>query len=80
VGPAGHSVGLRGGVGSIFSGAVHPSNSIGSASKVAMYGGLPARSVRVAYVDWRGKHMCRIYQVSPIGCTSIRFVTTLGYE
>jgi hypothetical protein len=26
---------------------------------------LPAESVRVAYVDWRRKRMCHVYQVFP---------------
>jgi hypothetical protein len=42
--------------------------------------GLPAESVRVAYMDWHGKHMCYVYRVSPVGCTSIWIVVTLGYE
>jgi hypothetical protein len=42
--------------------------------------GLPVGSVRVTYVDLCEKHMCRVYQVSPAWCTSIRIAATLIYE
>jgi hypothetical protein len=42
--------------------------------------GPPAGSVRVAYVDWRGKRTCRVYQVSLTGCTLIQIAATLRYE
>jgi hypothetical protein len=42
--------------------------------------GPPAGSACRAYVDWRGKHMCRVGRVFPTGCTSIRITATLGYE
>jgi hypothetical protein len=41
---------------------------------------LLVESVRVAYVDWREKRMCHVYQVSPIECTSIQITATLRYE
>jgi hypothetical protein len=28
--------------------------------------GLPTGSIHVAYVDLRGKRICRVYQVSPV--------------
>jgi hypothetical protein len=42
--------------------------------------GTVAGSVQVAYVDYREKRMCHVYQVSPAGYTSIRISATLGYE
>jgi hypothetical protein len=43
--------------------------------------GLPAGSVRWAYVDWRGKRTCHISQVfPPAGCTLIQIAMTLEYE
>jgi hypothetical protein len=73
----GHSAGLRGGVGSIFfSEAVNLSNSVGSERMVATYGDYP----REAYVDRCKKRTYCVYQVSPVGCTSIRIAVTLEYE
>jgi hypothetical protein len=42
--------------------------------------GLPAWSVRRAYMDWGGKRTCLVGRVSPAGCTSIQIVMTLGHE
>jgi hypothetical protein len=42
--------------------------------------GLLVGSVRQTYMDWRGKRMCCVVQVTPVGCTSIRITVTLGYE
>jgi hypothetical protein len=42
--------------------------------------GLLAGSVQVAYVHWREKRTCHVYQVSPTGYTSIWITVTLGYE
>jgi hypothetical protein len=41
---------------------------------------LPTGSIRGAYMDWRGKHICHVYRVFPVGYTSIRIGMTLGYE
>jgi hypothetical protein len=42
--------------------------------------GLPTGSIRVAYVDWRKKCTCRVYQVSPAWCTLIRITMALRYK
>jgi hypothetical protein len=42
--------------------------------------GPPIKSVGVAYVDWHGKRMCHVYQVSIVVCTSIQIAVTLRYE
>jgi hypothetical protein len=42
--------------------------------------GLSAGSVHVAYIDWHEKGMCHVYQVSPVGFTSIQISVTLIYE
>jgi hypothetical protein len=65
---------------SFFLGAVDPFNSINDFIKGCDVRGLPVGSVRVTYVDWRGKHTCRVYQVSLARCTLIPFVVTLEYE
>jgi hypothetical protein len=54
-----------------FSGAVDPFNVVNDFVKGYHIRGLPIGNIRVAYVDWRGKHRCHVYQVSPAGCTSI---------
>jgi hypothetical protein len=41
---------------------------------------LLVESIRVRYVDWRGKHNVVCIRFSPTGCTSIRIVATLRYE
>jgi hypothetical protein len=74
-GPTGHLVGLRGGVGSSTSVQLCWVNA-----KVCHVRGLPVGSVRVAYVDWRRKHICHVYQVSLAGYTLIRITATLEYE
>jgi hypothetical protein len=76
-----HLVGLRGGVGSIFSlGAVHLSNSVGSARKVVTYGDCPQEAYE--WHMWTGIKIIRVMCIRfpPARCTSIRITVTLGYE
>jgi hypothetical protein len=47
-----------------FSGVVTLSNAINDSTKSYHIWGLPAESVQVAYVDWREKCTCHVYQVS----------------
>jgi hypothetical protein len=47
-----------------FLGAVALSNDVDDIAKGCHVQGLPTGSIRVAYVDWRGKHICHAYQVS----------------
>jgi hypothetical protein len=54
-----------------FLGEVTLSNTVDDSMKGFHIRGLPIGSVRVTYVDWCGKCMCRVYQVSLVGCTSI---------
>jgi hypothetical protein len=63
-----------------FSGAVDPFNSVDNFMIGYHIRGLPTGSVRVAYIDWRGKHTCYVYQVSSAWCTLIRITATLIYE
>jgi hypothetical protein len=42
--------------------------------------GLFTESVYVMYMDRRKKRTYHVYQVSFVGCTSIRIAATLGYE
>jgi hypothetical protein len=63
-----------------FLGAVRSVQLCGVSVKGCHIRGLPAGSVRRTYVDWRGKHTCRVDRFSPTGCTSIRIAVTLGYE
>jgi hypothetical protein len=63
-----------------FLGAVDPFNSIDDFVKGCHLLGLPTGSVQVAYMDWRGKRTCHVYQISHVWCTSIRIVTTLKFE
>jgi hypothetical protein len=65
---------------SFFLGAVDPFNSVDDSMKGCHVRGLSARIIQLAYVDWRGKHTCHAYQVSPTGCTLIQITTTLGYK
>jgi hypothetical protein len=80
VGPTDHSARLTGGVGSTFLGSSESVQIYWVIVKGCHVRGLPIGSIRVVYVDWSRKHICRVYQVSPVGCTSIRITTTLGYE
>jgi hypothetical protein len=48
-----------------FLGAVALSIAIDDFTKGCHIRGPPAGSVRQAYVDWRGKHMCRVDRVFP---------------
>jgi hypothetical protein len=63
-----------------FLGAVTPSNPAGGSWKVATYGDRPQE----AYAGrmWTGVGSVRVVLVefSPVGCTSIRIITTLIYE
>jgi hypothetical protein len=61
-------------------GAIALSNVVDDFAKDCHVWGLPIGSVCVAYVDWREKRMCHVYQVSLAGCTSIQIIMTLGYE
>jgi hypothetical protein len=71
----------RGCIGSTCSSEVEDlSNSVDDYAKSCHVRGLLARSIRVAYMDWRGKRTCRFDQVPPIGCTSIQIAATHGYE
>jgi hypothetical protein len=55
-----------GSVGSIgFSGADDLSNLVDDYVKCCHVRGLPTGSVCMAYVDWRGKHTCRVDRVFP---------------
>jgi hypothetical protein len=63
-----------------FSGAVGSVQICRCLTKGCHIRGPLTGSVRWAYVDWRGKHTCRVGQVSPVGCTSIRITVTLGCE
>jgi hypothetical protein len=74
-GLVGHSAGLRGGVGSSESVQLYCISVKGCHIR-----GLPVESIRVVYVDRHKKHTCRVYQISPVGYTSIRITATLGYE
>jgi hypothetical protein len=75
-----HSAGLRGGVGSTFSGAVHPSNPVDDSRRVATYGDRPQEVY--AGRTWTSMESVRVVLVgfSPAGCTSIQITATLGYE
>jgi hypothetical protein len=53
------------------------SNAIDDSMKGCDVQGLSAGSIYVAYVDWREKHICRVDQISPVGCTSIQITVTL---
>jgi hypothetical protein len=67
--------------GALFSGAVALPIAVEDFVKVCHVRGPLAGSIRRAYVDWRGKHTCRVGRVfSPAGSTSIRITVTLGYE
>jgi hypothetical protein len=48
-----------------------PVDSVDDCTKGCHIRGLPTGSVRVAYVNYREKRKCRVYQVSPTGCTLI---------
>jgi hypothetical protein len=61
-------------------GAVDPFNTIDDFMKGYHVWGLPAGTVWVTYVDWRGKRACCVHPVSPIGCTLIWITATLRYE
>jgi hypothetical protein len=63
-----------------FLGAVTPSNSVGGSWKVVMYEDRPQEAY--AGRTWTGVGNIRVVLVgfSPVGCTSIRITTTLGYE
>jgi hypothetical protein len=63
-----------------FSGVVALSNAVDDIVKGCHIWRQPIGSVRVAYVDWREKLICRVDQVSPVWCTSIQIVVTLVYE
>jgi hypothetical protein len=63
-----------------FLGAITLSNAIDDSTKGCHIRGLSVESVWVAYVDRCKKHMHRVYQVFPAGCTSIRIAATLEYE
>jgi hypothetical protein len=63
-----------------FSGAVALFIVVDDFTKGCHIRGLPVGSVCRTYVDWHGKHMCRIGRVSPVECTSIRITATLGYK
>jgi hypothetical protein len=54
-----------------FSRAVALSNTIDDSMKGCHVQKLLTGSVRLVYVDWRRKRMCRVYQVFPVGSTSI---------
>jgi hypothetical protein len=71
VGPVGHSVGLRGGVGSTFFRRSESVQLCWVSVKGCHVRKLPTESVRVTYIDPRKKRTCHMYQVSPIGCTLI---------
>jgi hypothetical protein len=60
--------------------AVNSFNSVDDFMKGCHVQELPVGSVRVAYMDWHGKRMCHVYQVSPVECTSIQIIATLRYE
>jgi hypothetical protein len=51
--------------------AADPFNYVDDSQNAVTYGGLAAGNIRVAYVDRRRKRMCRVYQISSTGCTSI---------
>jgi hypothetical protein len=63
-----------------FSGVVPLLNYVDNFAKGSHIQELPVGSIREAYVDWSRKRTCRVHQVSPTGCTSIRITVTLGYE
>jgi hypothetical protein len=48
-----------------FSGAVALSIAVDDFAKGCHIQGLPARSIRRAYMDWRGNRMCRVGWVVP---------------
>jgi hypothetical protein len=54
-----------------FSRAAGLFDSVDDCTKGCHIRGLPTGSVRVAYVNYREKRKCRVYQVSPTGCTLI---------
>jgi hypothetical protein len=80
VGPVGHSAGLRGGVGSTFSRGQCICPTLLTTHERLLY------MDHVRYV-WPG-YICGpsmgcvwyVGRVSPVGCTSIRIVVTLGHE
>ncbi len=63
-----------------FSGAVALSNIVDDLMKGCHVRGLLAGSIRVVYRDWREKHTWCVYQISPVGCTTIQIFVTLRYE
>jgi hypothetical protein len=51
--------------GPFSSGAETLSNAIPDSVEACHIWGLPVESILVMYVDWREKHTCCVYQVSP---------------
>jgi hypothetical protein len=80
VGPIGHSAGRRVGVRAIFLKSSESDQLCWVSMKCCHVRELSVGSIRVAYVDWHGKCMCRVHLVSLAGCTLIQITMTLEYE
>jgi hypothetical protein len=65
---------------SFFLREVALSNAVDDSAKGCHIWGVPTGSIRVAYMNRLRKHMCFVYQVSPVGCTSFQIAVTLRYE